>query len=120
MPVPRTSLQMSASATSAVATEQKQIDEAITDLKGRAREFARLAPVAKSQLLQECIPRLLAGAPAWVADGARIRGADPSEEWLAGPTTTIRLFRLLATSLDQIAQAGKPALGRGVRRRADG
>src|SRR5262249_12681502 len=77
-------------------------------------EFARLAPVAKAQLLRECIPRLLAEAPSWVVDGARVRGADPSEEWLAGPTSTIRLFRLLATSLDPIAPAGQTALRRGA------
>src|SRR5262249_53363708 len=114
------SLQMSAAATSAAPTEQWAVDEAVGALKERAREFARLAPVAKAQLLEECLPRLLDGAPAWVADGARIRGADPSEEWLAGPTPTFRLFRLLAVSLGQIAQAGKPALGRGARWRADG
>jgi acyl-CoA reductase-like NAD-dependent aldehyde dehydrogenase len=115
-----TSLQMSATATSAAPTEQTKIDEAVAALKDRAREFARLAPVAKAQLLRECIPRLLDAAPAWVAEGARARGADPHEEWLGGPTATIRLFRLLAQSLDQIGQAGKPALGRGARRRLDG
>jgi acyl-CoA reductase-like NAD-dependent aldehyde dehydrogenase len=120
MTAPSTSLQMSAAAASAAPTELSKIDEAVAMLKDRAREFARLAPVAKAQLLRECIPRLLAGAPAWVAEGARVRGADPSEEWLAGPMATIRLFRLLAQSLDQIAQAGKPALGRGTRRRGDG
>jgi aldehyde dehydrogenase (NAD(P)+) len=111
---------MSAAAASAAPTEQHALDDAVAALKERAREFARLAPEAKAQLLRECIPRLLAEAPGWVADGARARGADPAEEWLAGPTTTIRLFRLLAQSLDQIAQAGKPALGRGIRRRPDG
>jgi len=120
MKAPSTSLQMSATATSAAPTEQSKIDEAVAALKQRAVEFARLAPVAKAQLLRECIPRLLAGAPTWVADGARVRGADPSEEWLAGPTATLRMFRLLAQSLDQVAQAGKPALGRGSRRRTDG
>src|SRR5262249_2892420 len=48
------------------------------------------------------------------------RGADPAEEWLAGPMATIRVYRLLAQSLDQIAQSGKPTLGRGIRRRPDG
>src|SRR5262245_60424130 len=120
MKAPSTSLQMSATAASAAPTEQSKIDQAVAALKERAREFARLAPVAKAQLLRECIPRLLAAAPAWVVEGARVRGADPSEEWLAGPTATIRMFRLLAQSLDQIAQAGKPALGRGARRRPDG
>ena len=115
-----TSLQMSASATSTTPTQQHEIDHAVGALKQRAQEFARLAPMAKAQLLRECIPRLLNVAPAWVAEGARVRDADPSEEWLAGPTATIRMFRLLAQSLDQIAQAGKPALGRGARRRPDG
>src|SRR5215470_7321526 len=103
-----TSLQMSATATSAAPTEQAQIDEAVAALKERAREFARLAPVAKAQLLRECIPRLLDAAPAWVADGARARGADPHEEWLGGPSATVRLFRLLAESLDAIARSGRP------------
>jgi acyl-CoA reductase-like NAD-dependent aldehyde dehydrogenase len=120
MKAPSTSLQMSAAAASAAPTEQSKIDEGVAALKERATEFARLAPMAKAQLLRECIPRLLAAAPAWVAEGARVRGADPSEEWLAGPTATLRMFRLLAKSLDQIAQAGKPALGRGTRRRPDG
>src|SRR5258705_10375893 len=115
MKAPSTSLQMSASASSAAPTEQARIDEAVGALKERAVEFARLAPMAKAQLVRECIPRLLAGAPAWVAEGARVRGADPGEEWLAGPLATLRMFRLLAKSLDQIAQAGKPRLGPGSR-----
>jgi acyl-CoA reductase-like NAD-dependent aldehyde dehydrogenase len=111
---------MSAAASSAAPTEQGALDAAVAALKERSREFAQLAPEAKAQLIRECIPRLLAVAPDWVLEGARVRGADPSEEWLAGPTATVRMFRLLARSLDQIAQAGKPALGRGTRRRADG
>ncbi len=114
------SLLMSAAAASAAPTEQHELDTAVAALKERAREFARLAPEAKSQLVRECIAQIVAVAPAWVAEGARVRGADPSEEWLGGPTATVRMFRLLARSLDQIAQAGKPALGRGTRRRADG
>ena len=114
------SLLMSATAASAAPTEQHELDAAVAALKERAREFARLAPEAKSQLVRECIAQILAVAPAWVSEGARVRGADPSEEWLGGPTATVRMFRLLARSLDQIAQAGKPALGRGARRRADG
>ena len=115
-----TSLAMSATATSAAPSGQGQVDEAIAVVKEKAREFARLAPAAKAALLRECIPRLLAGAPAWVADGASARGADPGEEWLAGPSATIRLFRLLAESLDEIARTGRPPLGRGTRTRADG
>ena len=114
------SLQMSASATSARPTAQQQVEDAMLAVKDHAREFARLGPSAKADLLRACLPRLLAEAPAWVVEGARVRGADPGEEWLAGPVATIRMFRLLAASLDRVAAQGKPPLGRGVRRRPDG
>src|SRR5262245_39613986 len=115
-----TSLQLSAAASSARPTSERQADEAVAAVSARARDFARLGPAAKAALLRGCIPRLLAVAPAWVAEGARARGADPGEEWLAGPTPSIRMFRLLAESLEQIAAHGHPPLGRGVRTRADG
>ena len=115
-----TSLEMSAVAASAAPTARPSLDDAVGALAGRAREFARLAPAAKAQLLRECVQGLYEVAPAWVADGARARGAAPAEEWLAGVIPTIRMFRLLARSLDQIAATAKPVLGRGVRRRSDG
>src|SRR5262245_322120 len=114
------SLKMSADAASAAPTDRKIVDEAVASVKDKAREFARLAPAAKAALLRECIPRLMAEAPGWVAAGAAARGAAPAEEWLSGPTATVRLFRLLADSLDEIAKAGRPTLGRGARTRADG
>ena len=114
------SLHMSATAASARTTDQRRIDEAILAVKDHAREFARLGPSAKADLLRACISRLLYEAPAWVDEGARARAADPGEEWLVGPIPTIRMFRLLAESLDGVAANGKPKLGRGVRRRSDG
>jgi len=114
------SLVMSATATSSATSDQSTIDRAVSDVRAKATEFARLAPAAKAALARECAHGLLREAPAWVADGAAVRGADPGEEWLAGPTPSIRLFRLLAESLDEIARTGRPPLGRGVRRRRDG
>lgn len=114
------SLQMSATAASTQTTAQQQVDDALCAVKDHAREFARLGAAAKAALVRACIPRLLAEAPAWVAEGARARGADPGEEWLAGPSATIRMFRLLAESLDAVAARGKPPLGRGHRVRPDG
>ena len=118
--VSSTSLQMSAPAVSARSTAQQQVDEAVVAVKDHAREFARLGPAAKAALVRACIPKLLAEAPGWVAEGARARGADPGEEWLAGPSATLRMFRLLAESLETIAAKGKPPLGRGTRVRPDG
>ncbi len=114
------SLQMSALATSARSTAQQQLDEAVLFVKDHAREFARLGSAAKAALVRACIPRLLAEAPAWAAEGARVRGADPGEEWLTGPGPTIRMFRLLAETLDAIGVQGKPPLGRGAKTRDDG
>src|SRR5262245_20983439 len=114
------SLKMSADAASAAPTDRQHVDAAVAAVKEKAREFARLAPAAKAALLRECIPRLVAEAPGWVAAGAAARGASPSEGWLTGPSPTIRLFRLLADSLHEIAAAGRPSLGRGARTRPDG
>ena len=91
---------------SAAPTERRALDEDVALVKEKAREFARLAPAAKAALLRECIPRLMAEAPGWVAAGTAARGASPAEEWLAGPSATVRLFRLLAESLDAIAESG--------------
>jgi acyl-CoA reductase-like NAD-dependent aldehyde dehydrogenase len=115
-----TSLKMSADATSAVPSEQRVVENAVATVKERAREFARLAPADKAALLRACVSGLVAEAPGWVAAGARARGADPAEEWLTGPTPAIRMFRLLAESLDHIASTRHPPLGRATRVRADG
>jgi acyl-CoA reductase-like NAD-dependent aldehyde dehydrogenase len=89
-------------------------------VKDHARPFARLAPAEKATLLRECIARILEEARGWVAAGAHARGAPFAEEWLAGPSATIRMFRLLAESLEEIANSGRPSLGRGTRTRPDG
>jgi aldehyde dehydrogenase (NAD(P)+) len=114
------SLPMSANATSEAPTESKVVDEAVAAVRDKAREFGRLPPAAKAGLLRECIPRLLDAAPGWAAAGARARDATPGEEWMVGPMPTIRMFRLLADSLDAISTSGRPPLGRRARTRADG
>jgi acyl-CoA reductase-like NAD-dependent aldehyde dehydrogenase len=102
------------------STTPAALDRAIAELRDAARGFARLAPAAKAALARECIPTVLAEAPAWVAAGAAARDARPGEEWLAGVLPTVRFFRLVAESLEAIARDGRPPLGTGVRRRRDG
>jgi acyl-CoA reductase-like NAD-dependent aldehyde dehydrogenase len=114
------SLKMSADASSRKSTDQRTVDEAVAATRATATAFARLSPAAKAELVRACIPRLLDEAPAWVAEGAKQRGASLAEEWLGGPSATIRLFRLLAESLETIAREGKPPLGRKVHVRPDG
>lgn len=108
------SLTMSATATSAAPSAERVLDEALSVLAGKATEFARLPVAEKAQLLRDCIPRLVDAAPAWVAAGCKAKGlslAQSGEEWLAGPSPTVRMARLLARSLDQIATQGRPDLG---------
>src|SRR5262245_65843871 len=100
------SLKMSADAASAAPTERKTLDEDVALVKDKAREFARLAPAAKASLLRECIPRLMAEAPDWVATGAAARGPAPSEAWRGGPPATVRLFRRLPGDLADSAPRG--------------
>jgi acyl-CoA reductase-like NAD-dependent aldehyde dehydrogenase len=105
---------------SAAPTDDSGIQDAVDRVMARAQEFARLSPAVKAAIARECLAGLVAEAPSWVVEGARARHATRGEEWLAGPTPTIRLFRLFAESLDRIAAEGRPALGRGVTVRKDG
>src|SRR5262245_3968686 len=105
---------MSAPATSATPSEPSQLDSAVDHLRAHASELARLAPAAKADLLRQCIPRVVEAAAAWVAQGTKAKGLAPdqvAEEWLAGPLPTLRNARLLAESLDAIAERGRPPLG---------
>ena len=116
-------LPMSAPAASATPSPQSQLDRAVAELRDHARELARLAPAQKAALLRQVIPRLIDVAPAWVAEGSKAKGIDPStsaEEWLAGPLPVVRNARLLADSLEEIARHGRPSLGTRARTRPDG
>lgn len=104
---------LSAAATSAAPSAERELDEALSTLRQRATEFARLPAAEKATLLRDCIPRLVDAAPAWVAAGCKAKGllAESAEEWLAGPMPTVRMARLLADSLDEVAARGRPRLG---------
>ncbi len=118
------SLMMSGTATSQRETPRAELDAAVTTVREKAREFARLAVGEKIRLLRDTIPRVVAASDEWIAAACRAKGLDPDrptsgEEWLAGPITTIRNLRLLVESLSAIAEKGKPPL-RSVRTRSDG
>lgn len=116
---------MSAPARSASATPHETMDRAVGELRANAREFARLSPARKRELLLELVGPLQAVAEGWVEAGCRAKGiahdtATGGEEWLAGPSATMRNVRLLAESLASIAATGKPPFGRGAHTRGDG
>jgi hypothetical protein len=117
------SLPMSATAESSAPSAERTLDDAIARLRDKATEFARLGAADKARLLRDCMPRIAAAASAWAAAGTKAKRLPmerSGEEWLAGPLPTLRNARLLAESLEVIAERGRPALGTGSRQRADG
>jgi acyl-CoA reductase-like NAD-dependent aldehyde dehydrogenase len=115
----------SARATSALATPRPELDRAVAAVRAKAREFARLSPRTKAELLRGIIPRIVHAGRDWVLAACRAKGISASapvagEEWIAGPTVTVRNVRLLAESLEEILRNGRPTLGRAVHTRSDG
>ncbi|MEX2552487.1 MAG: aldehyde dehydrogenase family protein [Actinomycetota bacterium] len=107
--------ELSASATSGLETPDAVLDETLAELRAHAEEFARLGAGPRSALLKACLPRLRGVARSWVEAGCtakdlRIDAPEASDEWYTGPYFVARNIRLLARSLDQIAENGKPAL----------
>src|SRR5437762_847695 len=117
---PAVSFEMSAPAASTATTERALLDRAVSTVKEKAREFARLSPANKRDLLLGLAAPLVAVSRDWVHAGCKAKGISAespvaAEEWLGGPMVTIRNVRLLAESLDRIAATGKPPLGRSSR-----
>ena len=115
----------SARAKSAGDTPVAELDRAVAAVREKAREFARMPAKQKQTLLGSVVPRIGRVARAWVDAACRAKGISATapvsgEEWLGGPMTTARNARLLVESLAQIAEKGRPQLGRGVRTRPDG
>lgn len=106
-------------------TSRADLDAAIGVVSEKAREFARLAPAKKAELLRECAGRLHSVAADWTRAACEAKGISfdqpiAGEEWLAGPVVTIRNARLLATSLEDIAKYGSPQTGLKIGERPDG
>lgn len=117
-------MEMSASAPSAADTPTAHLDELLAGLRSKAQEFARLSVSARAALLRACLPAIRAQARPWVDAALAAKGLDrdhpqSSEEWLAGPMTTMRNTRLLAETLETLAATGSPGPGDGKVRRDD-
>ena len=102
------------------------VDQALAQLRDRARAFAQLAPRDKSQLLRDVLARAIDTAPRMVAASCHAKGIDAQsamagEEWFGGPVTIVNDVSALARSLDDVAKRGAPRLPFGsVRERDDG
>lgn len=116
---------MSGSAQSKRETGAAELDRAVEAVRAKADEFARLPVPKKLRLLESIMAGVERVAADWVRSGCAAKsiefdGPSAGEEWLAGPTITMRNARLLHESLTEIQSRGKPSLGRGQRVRGDG
>ena len=82
-------------------------DRALEGLAKGAFAWKRLSPIERAAILRRCMTGVLDVAPEWAALGCRAKGIEPAsvlagEEWLAGPMTTLRGFRLTAETLERV------------------
>jgi acyl-CoA reductase-like NAD-dependent aldehyde dehydrogenase len=94
-------------------TPRDEIDAAVTRVAARKDEWPKVGIPERIRLLERTIGNLVGVAEAWVADACRAKGipeGDPlaGEEWIAGPSTTIRNARLLIRSLEALGQRRPP------------
>ncbi len=97
-------------------------ERAIDRVAGGAADWRALDAAGRAAVVAACLEPILRAAPDWVEAGCRAKGIDPranaaGEEWLAGPMTTIRGFRLMAESLASIERDAPVALAAGPEHR---
>lgn len=103
----------------------KALDKAMGDVHEGSMRFQQVSYADKASLLRNLIPRAVAAAEEWVqasciAKGIRIDSHTAGEEWIAGPAVTVRNMRLLAESMDVLAQGRQPFDALKFRTRTDG
>jgi acyl-CoA reductase-like NAD-dependent aldehyde dehydrogenase len=94
-------------------TPRPAIDAAIERVASNKDVWTQVAIPDRIRLLERCAEGLTAVAEAWVADGCRAKGISPDdslagEEWMAGPSTTMRNVRLLIRALGKFGQPRPP------------
>ncbi len=91
------------------------IDWAIGELAAGASSLASATVRERIELAEECVPRVLAVAEVWTHDAwqaKRLDEGDPAraEDLTTGPVAVMRYLKLLAASLRDIEQSGRPRL----------
>ncbi|HEY2517579.1 MAG TPA: aldehyde dehydrogenase family protein, partial [Polyangiaceae bacterium] len=102
-------------------TPKGALDAAVERVAAQKDVWTTASIPERIRLLERCTEGLVMVAEAWVADACRAKGIAPDaplagEEWIAGPSTTIRNARLLVKSLEALGQRRPPS----VRAREDG
>jgi acyl-CoA reductase-like NAD-dependent aldehyde dehydrogenase len=99
--------------TTVAPSPRHEIDAAIDRVSSHKDEWTLLAIPERIRLLERCAEAITTVAEAWVEDGSRAKGVGKDEplageEWIAGPSTTMRNVRLLIRALSKFGQPPPP------------
>jgi acyl-CoA reductase-like NAD-dependent aldehyde dehydrogenase len=89
----------------------EEIETKVARIAARKDDWVKVPIPERIRYLERARDGVLAVAERWVEEGCRIKGLAPGdalagEEWLVGPTPTVRNIRLLIEALES---GGKPA-----------
>ncbi|MFA9430854.1 aldehyde dehydrogenase family protein [Egicoccus sp. AB-alg2] len=95
------------------ATSREDLDAALATLRERAAAWVATDIDQRLELLAELVDDTLDAAPAWTLAAAEAKGLRRDsplmgEDWISGPVVLLRNLRLLARSLEQIRDTGRP------------
>ncbi len=94
-------------------TARGDLDRAVAVVAEQKQRWPRISLAHRIDLLCQCITGCVAVADDMATAGCRAKGIDPdsaigAEEWFSGPVPIIRNLRLLAETLAEIRQFGRP------------
>jgi hypothetical protein len=94
-------------------TARTELDAALATLRSRAGAWTATSIEQRLELLDELIRETLAAAPAWTTQAAAAKGIRRDstlmgEDWISGPVAVLRNLQLLARTLREIRDTGRP------------
>jgi acyl-CoA reductase-like NAD-dependent aldehyde dehydrogenase len=95
------------------ATSQRDLDAAVATLRSRAGAWTATGIDPRLALLEELVRDTLAAAPEWTTHAAAAKGIRRDsqlmgEDWVSGPIPILRNLQLLARTLREIRDTGRP------------
>jgi hypothetical protein len=94
-------------------TPQRDLDAALSTLRSRAGAWTSTGIDGRLELLAELAETTLAAAPGWTTHAAAAKGIRRDsqlmgEDWISGPVPVLRNVQLLARTLREIRDTGRP------------
>jgi len=93
----------------------EEMDRMVADLRAKKDEWIQVGIPERISILKECMEHTFRVSEPWVqaacqAKGLSMDASTAAEEWLGGPATTLRNFRVLIEVLKEIQKHGKPPI----------